>query len=221
MSLSFDLYCVSSPLTEPGSLSQSSRTMYEAVNSSRGLWSRILLQQIDEAHLAPLSIPSVNTLSVDVIRRYATRPFRLESCLTGFRSLKSGSVRPLATLFLDEFRRFDLSFGNDFEPVFSPLIRLAPGGRWVIGIASTSTQLKLFCWDLLSAITDQEESFLEPVAMIVAHQPITRSQYRTFEMQYDEADRCVNILWSYSSTTNLYAFSQSSSPPPNCSKQES
>lgn len=178
--------------------------MYKSVNSSRGLWSRILLQQIMETCLAPGSLV-LSGMSVEDIRRYATRPFRMEH------RLESRPGPPLNKVDLRLYKGRSLTFsfdvGDGFRQILSPMVRLTPGGRWVIGVANANTQLRLFCWDLLPSRKDPQAplgpigSLLKPVAMIAACQPVHEHMYRSFEIQYDKLDQSVNVLLSYTSAS--------------------
>lgn len=177
--------------------------MYEAINQSRGLWTHFARQQIKEAYLAPASIP-LSTMSVDEIRRCATRIYRLEHHLTISKS-EPESPDPVTTLRIDRFQDLTLSFdvGDEYSRAWRPIVRLAPGGRWVIGVADVSDQVRLFCWDLHTHRNSPISSVLRPIAMIVGSQPVLGHQYRTFEMQYDKKDECINILLTYTSASNV------------------
>lgn len=145
-------------------------------------------------------------MPVSEIRQCVTRPFRLDHYFTSAKASGYGPTSDQTTLHLNIAKVFSLSFdvGPLFKKASRPRIRLAPGGRWAVGLANAGEELRLYCWDLMAAGAHSNSSTLAPVAMIESSKPVLRRDYRDFEMQYDEAEQCINIMLSYTSALDTY-----------------
>lgn len=172
--------------------------MYDAVNTSRGLWTRLLYQIMNEAFIAPGSL-SLVSMQVAEIKRYATRPSRLEHILT--RREINNHTEPL--LRLRKFRKLSLSFGAGDRGAWRPILRLLPGGRWVVGLSSVETDLILCCWDLHSPVDTW--GVLYPVASISGTENVDLIPDVLLDLQYDPTEDCVTLLITYSPLADGYA----------------
>lgn len=172
--------------------------MYDAVNTSRGLWTRLLYQIMNEACIAPGSL-SLVSMQVADIKRYATRPSRLEHILT--RREINNHNEPL--LRLRKFRKLSLSFGAGDRGAWRPILRLLPGGRWVVGLSSVETDLILCCWDLHSPVDTW--GVLYPVASINGTENVDLIPDVLLDLQYDPTEDCVTLLITYSPLADGYA----------------
>jgi hypothetical protein len=90
---------------------------------------------------------------------------------------------------------FELSFEADACAIDTVLL---PGGRWIVGSAQIGDRMTVLCWDCLSPLVD---GMLHPVSTIKSQENLLGELPETMSLQYDCAEKCVNILIAYSDET--------------------
>lgn len=179
--------------------SQTSRTMYELMNSPR-LWRRLALDIVKKDYLIPQSVP-LESISLKEIKQFATLAFRMErlfdtidwdaryGCDTG-----SGSG---PVMLFSRSQHVSLSFNHKRQEVNRISIQLLPGGRWVVGLARVNNEVRLVCWDIFDA--RQGGDYFFPETSIDGSESIPENAQGMphFKAQHNELDHCATILLTY------------------------
>ena len=150
----------------------------------------MLEEECVTSHTLPLS-----TLTLQEVKDYAIRPFRIRSALEKDRIAPFVHIR-----FQLNYENLGLSPGWDEGTAESQV--MLPGGRWLLTLGFDDHHLCLCCWDLVLLRTSGPSGItrLTPVSMIEIPSPTgvrgrgENQPYQTLSVQSDPIEDRVNIL---------------------------
>lgn len=117
--------------------------MYNEVHGNRALWINLIHHLLDKECLW---FPT-DTMSLEDLKRLATRPLRLS------RDLISGRTINLIASSLRVHPGPDFPT-RGWNRTSNPHAFMIPGGRWVFGCAWDGTHYRAYCWDVLREPTE-------------------------------------------------------------------